>query len=95
MNDYYADVGAGAMILSQESPTWNFALDNPWKTGLLGVGPLSGVAAASGIAGASALGMATYPGVGATFAAQQGFATLYYSALTIGTLAEIPSTVRT
>jgi RHS repeat-associated protein len=94
LNDYYVDVGQGAMILSQESPTWNYALQHPYRAGAV-VGGLSVVGAESAVSATVALGAATYPGVGAAYAAQQTFAAAYYSALTLSSLGAIPGAINT
>jgi RHS repeat-associated protein len=89
-NNYQVDVGTRAMILSQESPAWNFAFSHPYKTGLV-VGALSAVAANSALSGAVAVrAAARFPAVGGTYAAKQAFAGLYYSTLTLGSMGGIP-----
>jgi RHS repeat-associated protein len=89
-NDYQVDVGTGAMILSQESPAWDYAFGHPYKAGLV-VGAFSGVAADAAVSGAVAFGAARAPGVGAAYAAKQAFAGIYYSALTLGSAGGIPA----
>jgi hypothetical protein len=88
-NDYQVDVGTGAMILSQESPTWDYAFGHPYKSGLV-VGAFSGVAADAAVSGAVAFGAARAPGVGGAYAAKQAFAAIYYSTLTLGSAGGIP-----
>jgi RHS repeat-associated protein len=88
---YWGDVDAGAMMMGQE-PGWNFAFNHPITTGaLVGVG--SYPALVTGTEGAAALRMATWPGVSGSFAAQQGFASLVYGALTLDTTLSVPGFV--
>lgn len=62
--------------------TWRFAMDHPYTTSAI-TAIAAYPAVASGGAAASAFGMATFPGVGGSFAAQQTFAGLVYSSLGI------------
>jgi RHS repeat-associated protein len=79
--DWTNEVGTGAQILSQESNAWNFAISHPWITGITAVGPLSGVAIASGGQAMGALGLASYPGVSASYATSHALVSLVYAAL--------------
>jgi len=91
-NDYQVDVGQGAMILSQQSPAWNFAISRPYTTGaLVGIASVPGLL--SGSAATGAFAMAAYPGVGTTFFSQQVFAGLVYTGLSVDTTLGIPGIV--
>ena len=85
---YWNQLDESAMILGQD-PGWKFALNHPYTTGALvalGTYPAL-VTAGEGIA---AYTMATWAGVGTTFAAQQGFASSVYAALTLSTTLSVP-----
>ena len=89
---FQLELGQAANQLAQSSPGWNFAFNHPITTGgIVAVGAIP--ALYSGGSAASAFEMATYPGVGGTFAAQQGFAGLVYSALTAQSTLAIPGLV--
>jgi RHS repeat-associated protein len=75
-NSRWAQEGATAAY--QQSSTWRFAMDHPNTTAaIVGISTLP--ALLSGGSAAAAFQMAAYPGVGATFAAQQAFAGTVYS----------------
>jgi RHS repeat-associated protein len=79
---YWNNLNVSAAVMGQD-PAWNFAFNHPITTGaMVAVG--SYPALASGGAAAAAFNMALWPGVSATFAAQQATAGLFYSALTVG-----------
>jgi RHS repeat-associated protein len=76
----------------QQSPTWRFAMDHPNTTAaIVAVG--SYPALASGGSAIAAFQMAGAAGVGTTFMAQQAFAGVVYSALTIDSTMAIPGLV--
>ena len=76
----------------QQSSTWRFAMDHPNTTvAIVGISSLP--ALLSGGSAAAAFQMAAYPGVGATFAAQQAFAGTVYSALALDSTFGIPGVV--
>jgi RHS repeat-associated protein len=84
--------GQAANQLAQDSPGWNFAFNHPVATGgIVGISSLP--ALASGEALGAAYTMATWPGVSATFAAQQGFAALVYGSLAAANALAIPGVV--
>ncbi len=90
---YWGDVNQGAMIMGQ-NPGWNFAMNHPYTTGALtALGTYPAVVAGGEIS--AAYGMATFPGVSASFSAQQGFAGLVYSALAVDTTLGVPGFVNT
>jgi hypothetical protein len=79
------------MIMGQE-PGWNFAFNDPITVGaLVGIG--SYPALVSGGEGAAALRLATWPGVSASFAGHQGFASFVYGALALDTTLSVPGFV--
>jgi RHS repeat-associated protein len=92
---FQLELGEAANYLGQNNSTWNFAFEHPVATGMVIVGPLSGVAAASGLQAYAAFHAATYPGVGAAYAAKQMLAGLVYSLLTGSTLGSIPANLAT
>jgi RHS repeat-associated protein len=88
---YWGDVDQGAVVMGQ-NPGWNFAFTHPYATAAA-TGLLAVPAAEAGTGAVAAFGAASYPGVGAAYAAQQAFAGTVYTALTFGALQEIPNTV--
>ena len=89
---FQGELGQATNQLTQSSPAWNFAVDHPIATSFLAVAPGSVAAAQAGVAAAAAYGAATFPGVGAAYAAQQGFGALFYTTVAGGSLASIPGT---
>jgi RHS repeat-associated protein len=77
------ELGNAAQQLTQDSRAWDFAVSHPVVTGMVIVGPLSGAAAASGVQAYAAFHAATYPGVGAAYAAKHTAAGFVYSILGI------------
>jgi len=90
---FQLELGDAPNQLAQDSPSWNYAFNNPLKTGAA-VGLVSTAAAITGVDAISAFGAATYPGVGTAYAAKQLVATGVYSTLALGTLGSIPGTIR-
>lgn len=89
---FYGEIGGAANQLAQDSSGWNFALNHPYTTGAItAVGSIP--ALISGGSAISAFQMAAYPGVGGLFAAQQAFAGLVYSALTLDTTLGLAGTI--
>jgi len=93
-SDYQIDVGQGAMVLSQESPAWNYSFSHPYSTGAL-VGTMAALSADSALASWVAFRAALYPGVSAAYSAQQTFAGLYYGSLTLAGIGSIPGNINT
>ena len=89
-NSQWAQESATAAY--QQSSAWRFAMDRPNTTAAI-VGISSLPALLSGGSAAAAFQMAAYPGVGATFAAQQAFAGTVYSALALDSTFEISGVV--
>src|SRR5439155_45669 len=89
-NSQWAQEGATAAY--QQSAVWRFAMDHPNTTAAI-VGVSSIPALMSGGSAAAAFQMAAYPGVGATFAAQQAFAGTVYSALALDSTFGIPGVI--
>src|SRR5215472_4909664 len=87
---FQIELGQAAGQLSQDSPGWNYAFSHPVMTGAM-VSIAAYPAAAAGGEAAAAYTMATFPGVGGAFAAQQGFAGMVYTALTIDSTMSVPS----
>ena len=91
-SSFQGEVGEAAYTLGQSSSGWNFAMNHPYATGAL-TGLLAAPAAQAGVAGVAAFGAATYPGVGAAYAAKQAFAGVVYSTVAGSSLAQIPKTI--
>ena len=79
--------------LTDHNQGWSFAVDHPVATGII-IGGASIPAILAGEAAAAAYGIATFLGVGATFATQQAFAGTIYSGLTISSTLAIPQLVK-
>ena len=89
---FQLELGQAAGQLSQDHPAWNFAFNHPYATGGI-VGVAAYPALETGGALSAAYTMATWPGVSAAFAAQQGFAAVVYAALTGANTLAIPGVV--
>ena len=92
-SSFQLEIGEAANDLAQGSPGWDFAFKHPVATGFVIVGPLSGAAAVSGVNAYAAFHAATYPGVGAGYAAGKTFAGFVYSVLGINTASQIPRAI--
>ncbi|OGZ10560.1 MAG: hypothetical protein A3C93_01960 [Candidatus Lloydbacteria bacterium RIFCSPHIGHO2_02_FULL_54_17] len=74
---FQMELGQAAQQMSQDSPAWNYALDNPYKTSV-GVAGLSTLGAISGSLGIATAPSIVAPGVGTTYAVGRAISTAYY-----------------
>ena len=91
-SSFQGELGQATIQLTQDSRAWNFAVDHPVAAGIMTAGAAI-PAVMAGEAAAAAYGMATFPGVGATFATQQAIATTVYSGLTLSSTLAVPKIV--
>lgn len=93
VNGFQMEIGQSTQHLTNNSQAWSFAVDHPVATGAI-TAVASVPALIVGESAAAAYGMATFPGVGATFATQQAIAGTIYSGLTISSTLAIPQLVK-
>ncbi len=92
-SSFQGELGQATQYLTDHSQAWSFAVDHPVATGAI-TAVASVPAVIAGESAAAAYGMATFPGVGTTFATQQAIAGTVYSGLTVSSTLAIPELVK-
>jgi RHS repeat-associated protein len=95
-SSFQGEWNSAASQLSQQNPSWKFAMDHPVATGAA-TALISGAAVISGVDALVAYktaGTAWYSGAGSSYVGQQLFAGSVYTTLTAGTLNSISGTIQ-